>query len=548
MIRPSPTSISLSASDVSAHLRHAEINQGLLKQGFRSHEIRRFYREQNGRVLEEAGISEADLSIGRTWVDLATHHREIAHPSKNCRDISVLGRSSMETKILTPQKTPQTDELLGSIECIGHHSPLLSISQERVGLFASDRHVLSPASSLAASPPATCRPVEVGVEPGRSLHVPRQSSLLRFSSNVSPTYSEEDQEEGQVTSFVPFSPRSTRSTVRYRHRTETYPYEQSEVGDVSSSSSFVSIFETLALDESLVPDKLMGANRSMLRGDAREFTPLAPPPPFDCASQGGSPDIGSSATHDIRVIPRRQVPYTSRIVPSLRSTTESNTRISDTSRRSPPLEIDLLNAGMTLTQVSPELPAMPSTPPIRRIGLSRTEPRAHRNQYLDGPPFVPYNDSLPASIQPQTPADVSRQPFVNEFSAAYTDPPGRLHGHDQSSLLAGMRGMEAGERSPTTQAISMRQRRNREFARGARVEGLRISRLRQQLQAGRAPGSNTQRDIHELWTEGEQHDLWRDDLDADRVGEENFEDLGRLVDTSGMGVRVISGNRRAHGI
>jgi hypothetical protein len=122
-----------------------------------------------------------------------------------------------------------------------------------------------------------------------------------------------------------------------------------------------------------------------------------------------------------------------------------------------------------------------------------------------------------------------------------------------------------GEQSPTVRAIGLRERRNRELARSVRAEQARLRSLRardealftrralvaataQQRSVG-AVGAADDNDRH-LQDRLEamrqmQEDVWRDDLDADRVGEENFEtgvDVNRR-----RTVRVVSGNARFQG-
>lgn len=142
-----------------------------------------------------------------------------------------------------------------------------------------------------------------------------------------------------------------------------------------------------------------------------------------------------------------------------------------------------------------------------------------RNQQTDGPGTV-YNDRLPAYLQPRTPADLTRGIHVTEREAAYTAPPGRTArtpatiSHHQVSPS---RAVEPGEESPSRRARTLRERRERELRRSAFVEESIWNRVMEM--EGDALGMRMPWDGSETGL----INTWRDDLAADRVGEENFD-------------------------
>ena len=154
-------------------------------------------------------------------------------------------------------------------------------------------------------------------------------------------------------------------------------------------------------------------------------------------------------------------------------------------------------------------------------------------------------------MQPRTPADLARQALLTDQYAAYTAPPGMVR---SSAALLPIRlhstaaRLEPGEQSPTTRAMAMRERRQRELARGARAEADRLERLRLRDRERIARGFDSNDE------EGDgpgpalrTRTAWRDELEGDRVGEENWEgelDLLAGTDVDGRGIRVLSGNAR----
>lgn len=352
-----------------------------------------------------------------------------------------------------------------------------------------------------------CRPVEPDLQPstlktdiivGKKTHAPRQSSLLRFARVVSSDTSDNDKNA---------SPRfSPRSNITYRPRSKTYSYDQSEMDEedlIQRCSTPIDKLEQL----SLVDDVLVNTGStntttihvtSSLRPEAEPFTPSL----IRLNQTQGlleSPDPLSLANSDTSSLPS-----------------------------SPPEVSVIVNSGNHA--ISSSLPPAPRTPQANTFRTPPTVQPRSQQQFLDGS-FTVYNDSVPTRLQPQTPAELDRSHFLNQYNAAYTAPPGMITSSPSRHGLRDNR-QASGEPSPTAQATMIRERRQREFRRGLRIEGLRIDRSRTDT---RNTGAATGSDVDLL-------NIWRDDLDADSVGEENFEDgvTGAML----RGMRAVSGNRR----
>ena len=187
---------------------------------------------------------------------------------------------------------------------------------------------------------------------------------------------------------------------------------------------------------------------------------------------------------------------------------------------------------------------MPNTPtPVRGPRTASTELQNQRPDSLDGTSFQVYDDSLPRSVQPQTPADLTIRTVVTEHDAAYTAPPGVVRSNMRSRLRSGRNEMvEPGEQSPTARAMGMRERRERELMRSVRAEGMRLERLRQQDRERIARGLDGNDDDSDGPGPAIVRDAWRDDLEGDRVGEENWESEAELHGWVDRPIRVVSGN------
>ena len=205
--------------------------------------------------------------------------------------------------------------------------------------------------------------------------------------------------------------------------------------------------------------------------EAREFTPLAIPLPVRLVDSPASLEPELQA--EIPRITPTLVTHGPPITPPRRSSL-ANQLLPSGSHRSSPLSS------------STSLPtALPATPSPERIRLSgHTEPQ-NRYSYSRASRLSVYNDHLPSTQQPQTPADLARRPILTDHDMAYTAPPGTLSRRQVISY----------DTSPTTRGRELRARRMREYQRAEIVE-----REREQRTGPR---------------------LWVDDWAADRVGEEN---------------------------
>ncbi|KAK5088901.1 hypothetical protein LTR05_003124 [Lithohypha guttulata] len=326
-------------------------------------------------------------------------------------------------------------------------------------------------------------------------HAPRQSSLLRFVREVSSEESVKDNTKPRTL----FSP---QLNITYRPRSQTYSYDQSEMDDDDvdrEDNMDDSELEHLHLDHELVPTSAE-SNRttvrivSNLRPEAETFTPLHVQQERENHTCKGKAKV------------------------------DDDTAISISDDISLPSSPPLLPLNKSASVRSPSLPRIPRTP----SGTTRQD--VHQ-RYLDGS-FTVYDDSVPARYQPQTPADLSRGQLLTDFHAAYTAPPGMIRSPAffQGQYLHGPR-QPSGDQSPAARAQSIRERRQREFSRGARVERLRVTRMSNGMPL---PGIDQTNNFD---------NIWRDDLDADGVGEENFEDL--TLAQAFRRLRVLSGNRVA---
>ena len=297
-----------------------------------------------------------------------------------------------------------------------------------------------------------------------------------------------------------------------------------------------------------------------LRAEAEAFVPLKIPPPF-------------SAT---RRVSSGQQSFPS----SIHNTSPSTARYSVQSRSSPNLAISTPPRSSSLGSIkrhlgscftssdgkefdssppvyreaerSPEISPsrrVPTTPGHRgrqthRETRSRAPPKTPRAQahiqQMDGPGSV-YDDRVPAYLQPRTPADLSRVVHITDREAAYTAPPGRTARTPtivSQAHLSPTRPIEPGEESPSRRARTMRERRGRELRRSAMMEEAMWERFRI-MDVDEVSGR-----MHWDGTGPGLTSSWRDDFDADRVGEENFDEQGFLR-TPRLEPRVQWGARAA---
>jgi hypothetical protein len=509
MLRLPPTSISLSTQDVELHLHQAEICHGLLKQGFKKSDVFRYLDDFRQAVASQNKPQPPfDLKTPST-VDLQLQRSEsVDADSRAARSnrqassqSSKSDASSRSSSYITPPE-PSDEETAGFTPC-------------------SDESLLSP--ELPPVPKLV------------NQHAPRKSSLLRFAEPASPNISSPESDNRTVISATAFVSASTK---KYRKRSNTYPYQSSERESTSEASTQEQLrqhFTRLSLEQSTEDDD----SREMVRlvyGRHRGDTDN-PSPPF--ASPIGSP---SHVDNFMGYYDGNLEQWSSRPRDSSSQNGDQQT-LADISS-SPPFPMTPSRHSVRHLPTSSTSNDIPTTPsPIRNAmpPPPLTDPRHYRQQ-LDGDSFSVYNDALPADSQPQTPAELSRQTLITEREAAYTAPPGMIHTPGRRQARIGW-DREPGEPSPTTWALSIRDRRQRELARGVRAEGVRLNRLRMRDEAmfTQQPAETDGRPAREPLTQL-QEDPWRDDLDADRVGEENFEDLAGVGHPRVM--RAMSGNAR----
>ena len=527
MIRLPPTSISISENDVQFHLRQTEILHGLLKQGFKKNDVAR-YLDDYRKATAEAEGHDLDFLVrpAPTAVELACCRSQ--PPSMH-----ELDQTSEATDKSDPSSTPKSIS-----------SNLGTLSKD-VSLTNDPNNELKPTDYQDIGREESVSPLSMAPTMLINKHAPRKSSLLRFAKAASPDDCSLSPEEGAV---LP-DPIITRRAAEYEHRSETNPYQASTrdnpVVDSSPQDSIVERINRMSLSNST---------------DVSEDMPFMLPPPFSATPRAHSFQYSSLASSGMVTRgdgnPERRVDSS----PSLETTTplrsigflDQYATLPDLSS-SPRLPASPADDDLTQLRASSISSGLPATPtPIRAAApVSSSEPRHHRHRYLDGNAFSVYNDSLPSSSQPQTPADLARGPVVTERDAAYTAPPGMIRvASSSTSIVHGSRwDRTLGEQSPTVRAISLRERRNRELLRSVRAEGIRLRRMRlrdESLFTQRAAQSN--RDTNANPDLGAQpqislpDDIWRDDLNADRIGEENFEADAEVSQRRVM--RVVSGNAR----
>lgn len=538
MIHLQPTSISLSERDIDFHLRQAEIYHGLVRQGFKKDDIVRYltdYRKATAEIAGQDLVSTADLSIPST-LELA---------ARRCRGSSQDGpedhagegpeSDNTSTSGFSEWKTPLPEDVTQDLPGLLGDGERPDMGQEE------DVHDQDPGSPISMAPTMHV-----------NKHAPRKSSLLRFAKAASPDNSAASliDDEKEEDSISPIATVSTR--VRgYRRRSNTYPYQSS---DPDSGATIVA--QDGLIDGMSRMSLLTSLHGSSPVAPGSDDLPFALPPPFSSTPRVLScqDDTYASPAATQTLEDSYDGSASTRLRPTLstrRSSSLLNQELSISDvPSSPPIPFTPSRGERDQLQDSQGSPQFPITPtPIRNAeSLSRTDPRQHTRVYLDGNSFSVYNDSLPANSQPQTPADLSRRPLITEYEAAYTAPPGMIRQGSASFPYHPRIGIsrEFGEQSPTARAISLRERRNRELLRSVRAEGIRLQRLqlRDEMVLTQRALDATQ-DLEHPRTDLLQHmseGLWRDDLDADRVGEENFENETEINQRRVM--RVVSGNAR----
>jgi hypothetical protein len=506
MIRLPPSSISLAEHDLAFHSQQIDVYHGLLKQGFKKKDIVRYFKEHR-----EANVASSSNSHDSG---------EFIEPALSCFDLTVKSISRASSSRLDDEEDPSqvTREESSS------HRPLRDdVSSGRMG-----------EQELAAGSSSSAAPAQVNHR-----HAPRQSSLLRFAEAVSSDSSMAAEESPDVTRVVPSPAKS------YRPRTERYSSFESEFSD----SEFVGSFQRVCLNsvdqtELIEPRDHLQRCTSPLRPEAESFVleSCTQPKSESLRSTPAIPSSVEDADTCPQLTPADHVP-SSLVTPrksSLGATHQPYRLIEFPS--SPP--------SPDLNPRSRPLPHMLTTPNRPTPRESWTEPRS---QGFDGS-FAVYKDAIPSLLQPQTPAELVRQSIITEHEAAYTAPVGmirglstnRQHRHPFFEL-------ETGEESPTARAIGMRERRARELLRSVRAESLRFERLRLQDMERMTRGIDGNLDITDRGRARDRErddgpgpaiftEPWEDELEADRVGAENWE--GEETGLERRTMRVTSGNAR----
>ena len=525
MIRLPPSSISLSEHDLSFHLQQIDIYHGLLRQGFKKKDILRYFDEH--RTANRAATTDSEQS------------ESVIQPAPSCVELAVRGSTSVHSSDPHPEPPRKSTTPVSQSED-NHYGTKL----ENTTCNLDDGEDLS---SHADAPAQLVH-----------RHAPRQSSLLRFAKAISPESSTHSDRTDDATRIV-VAPART-----YRPRTETYSYNQSEASETDLTIGI----QDLHLDPASADVFLPAARRterstSPMRPEAECFIPAQVQQPAFPASRPSLDQLNT--TYETQAQVQQTIsPSGSTYIPlsvlSPRKSSLGATSINRNRGDSPSPAVDFPSSppGPELHRpqrliLSPSLPPMPTTPtPVRRTQQATwTEPRS---QGFDGS-FAVYDDSIPASVQPQTPADLVRHSIITEHEAAYTAPVGRIHTPSRSERMSRVDQLEPGEQSPTARAMGVRERRARELLRGVRAEGIRLERLRRQDRErfNRGVEGNNERERAEraravdgpgpaVFTEP-----WVDELEGDRVGDENWEaELEGLgVWRPRAGIRVASGNANA---
>ncbi|KAJ9640664.1 uncharacterized protein PV06_02398 [Exophiala oligosperma] len=512
MIRLPLSSISLSPVDVECSLQQADIYYGLLRQGFKKHDIARYLNDYRQAQAEANGLTCTDFNLAAPSTFELTSQRAIPHPQEE------------EDQTQDAWQTGST--IKNAFSEVGSRST--SYGQDIEG--QECRVEVHHEDNRSPSPKTTVPTMRV------NKHAPRKSSLLRFFRAASP---EKQSSEVHSESVVGSSKHTTIKNPS--RRSLTHFWRTAEVEDYASDTT-----AKILLTDQLRRLSLESTSRPSEH--AAELPALVLPPPLsDTYTFHDNSDLGTNEDFDgLGDLSDADQAHRSC---SLLCLTEHSTYLpsSPPIPDASPIETPSSNRAES---ASPEFPVTP-TPVRNASGFPHTEPRQYRHLCLDGRGFPVYNDSLPAVSQPQTPADLLRGPFVTEHDAAYTAPPGMLlAGPGSVSMLDNGRwDHRIGEQSPTARAISLRERRNRELQRSVRAEGIRLQRLRlrdeamftQGTFAAGPPDGDGTGERPQAMAEALQ-DAWRDDLDADRVGDENFEVELLLLQPRGM--RIVSGNAR----
>jgi len=297
----------------------------------------------------------------------------------------------------------------------------------------------------------------------------RHGSLLRFGQTITPE-SSDGASTTKVDRFpLPKSPKS--HMVTYRPRSQTYTGVESEADDETEPSTFPFQYPVDELANLSIGCPSTPHIRPMctpLRAEAREFAPLALPPPMGSITSQASSQTEYQAER-ARITPTlviRGPPIT----PLRRSSLANQASSRASSPSSSPVSLPA------------PLPATPSL--VRTRPRTHTEPRTH-HRYGNLSRLSIYNDHVSPTRQPQTSADLVRRPILTDRDTIYAALPGV--GRSQRVIS---------NESPTRRR-QLWARWTREYERAEAVERERVNRQRA------------------------ERTFWLDEWAADRVGEEN---------------------------
>ena len=298
----------------------------------------------------------------------------------------------------------------------------------------------------------------------------RQGSLLRFGQTITP----ESPDGASTTKFdqspLPKSPKS--HMVTYRPRSQTYTGSESEADEETEPGTLPfqhPVDELANLSIGCPQTPYIRPMCTPLRAEAREFAPLALPPPMASTTSQTSSQAEYQA--EIARITPILVTRGPPITPLRRSSLANQASSQVSSPSSSPVSLPA------------PLPATLSL--IRSRPRTHTEPRTHHG-YGNLSRLSIYNDHVSPTRQPQTSADLVRRPILTDRDTMYTALPGSVR-----------RSQRVISNESPTRRRELWARWTREYERAEAVERERVNRQRA------------------------ERTFWLDEWAADRVGEEN---------------------------
>ena len=262
MLRLPPTSISLSADDVSECLENLNTYHSLLKQGFKQHDIRVWMKEKREAIQPGS-----------------QHYHDVGDPLPSTVDLALRAQTRDEEELPIRTKAPTLDKYQQ------HPSRKATTSDSK-----SNQEIASDDDPREQAASADLQHASM---PQR--HAPRKSSLLRFSQMPSSESSSnsDDLPAQDLNLPVPLPART------YRPRTDTYSYEQSEESD---QANIVGVLSDLHID-SAPSDSATECNSvtRTMRPEAESFIPAqgaAAMPSLNEASRSLAEMLGETPFHN----------------------------------------------------------------------------------------------------------------------------------------------------------------------------------------------------------------------------------------------------------